>query len=120
MADEFADDAMVHGLDRKGLFYSRRREERGELLQIAFVIDNGVRRGIAHRAEIGEIFYNRGFHDEWLTAAYDYKPGDGLVAWMKLRTGMAACPAKASTTPYLRRAAPVRIQEVLLPSRSLP
>src|SRR5437899_1062500 len=115
MADESADDAMVHGLDRKGLFYSRRREKRGELLQVAFVIDNRVRRGIAHRAEIGEIFCNRGFHDEWLTAAYDYKPGDGLVAWMKLRSGVlrspgqvAACPAKASPTPYLRRAAPVR------------
>src|SRR5260370_14120886 len=102
MADEFADDAMVHGLDRKGLFYSRRREKRGELLQVAFVTDNRVRRGIAHRAKIGEIFCNRGFHDGRLAAGDDYKP------------------AKASLTPYLPRAAPVRIQEVLLPSRSLP
>src|SRR5260370_17720463 len=88
MADELAEDGMVHGFDWRGLFYSRRREKRGELLQVAFVIDNRVRRGIAHRAKIGEIFCNRGFHDERLTAADDYKPGNGLVAWMKLRSGV--------------------------------
>src|SRR5260370_37583615 len=102
MADEFADDAMVHGFDWRGLFYSRRREKRGEFLQVAFVTDNRVRRGIAHRAKIGEIFCNRGFHDGRLAAGGDYNR------------------AKASLTRHLPRSSPVLIQEALLPSRSRP
>ena len=66
MAHVFANNLMSDFADRRNAF-PRRRKVRRELLEVLAIIQDGVRRGISHRAQILKIFADGLLHGNSLT-----------------------------------------------------
>jgi hypothetical protein len=61
MPDEFTDQTVLD-LSESGRPRTRRGEKTKELIEIFSIVQNGVRRGISHRAEIIKVLGDRMFH----------------------------------------------------------